>query len=165
MRRAVPLGLILWMSSACPGGGTKSEGIVSKPPPAVDAGVSSAIDAAITPSRTTASLFPIEGVKCQPQPCVYHAGTRTHYLCLSGADGRCFHFGGVCDPKDKCVFDQTSTSYRLCQNFDAGRCIHYGAPCSPPNNCAFNPTDGLHHVCVNPSGGRCASFGKLCNPR
>ncbi len=145
--------------AACSGGGT-SRPVGPKAAHTKDAGVAPAKK--VTPSsQNKAIAFP----DCAAHPCVLHRGTARYHRCLLASDGKCAHFGTVCNPSDTCMYDTGRKRYRKCKSLGLGKCESFSGPCSPKSTCQIDPKDGLYRACLEARVGVCARFGDLCQPR
>ncbi len=96
--------------------------------------------------------------------CMLHQEAGGHYSCLSGADGQCFHYGAVCQPKDVCTIEIASATYKECKTFTEGACVEFLAECKPKRTCLYDASQRRYRSCPTPKLGGCTAFGAPCDP-
>lgn len=115
-------------------------------------------------SNTATPSGPVRYAEPKNRSCMFHQGAGGYFSCLSGSDGQCFHFGGVCTPDDACVPDPASGEHRSCENFTEGRCDRLGAACKPEGTCVYDSKEHRYRSCTKTIKGGCQSFGATCEP-
>ncbi len=120
--------------------------------------------ASVDATSKAAATGPVEYATSTSQACMLHQEAGGHYLCLSGADGQCFHYGAVCEPADSCTLELSSNTYKVCKKFTEGACQEFGAACKPKGSCLYDPGQRRYRSCASPKLGGCSEFGTTCDP-
>ncbi len=107
---------------------------------------------------------PIEFAPPSKQACMLHQEAGAHFLCLSGADGQCFHYGSVCVPTDACVLELSTGQLKACKDFSEGACVEFGETCTPKTNCLYDTKQRRYRTCDEVKPGKCGRFSAVCDP-